>query len=370
MRYLLSTLLFLCLTLSPILAQDAVWSMAAQQPQYLNPARTGAFNGRHRINLSHRSQWWNVLEDQAYHTQAAAYSFRFCSQGGNGYFGLGMRLYADELGTAPYRSAQAKLAGSYMHLLDQGISDAYIAIGAEIGLVQHSLDINRLSFNAQFIDGGFDPDAATGENFLTDQYQFGDFAVGLVLRRNAVEVGVNFAHILGEPRQAFLSGATEGENKPPIRTSSYLDWQVLDAKDQVYVNWEVYHFRQRKFWMLQSIVQFSYDLYNDEVFGPTAGIGLRLTDRQRNPTEQALDWMQTESLILQGGFHFGTVNLLASYDINLSGLKRDSKGFGALEISLEVLTPMGRNDCVSCPKNSRQKKRARKRVHRRWGGVK
>ena len=80
-------------------------------------------------------------------------------------------------------------------------------------------------------------------------------------------------------------------------------------------------------------------------------------------TEQNDRWLQAESLLLQAGYNFGLMKLLATYDLNISQLNNDAKGFGALEVAIEIITPLGKEGCVRCPTNERQKKRARRRIH-------
>ena len=76
MRKLNSTIFFLFLLLTGLQAQDKHFTQFYAAPLTLNPALTGAFNGKYRASVIYRDQWRNVLDDP-YVTFASAIDVKF-----------------------------------------------------------------------------------------------------------------------------------------------------------------------------------------------------------------------------------------------------------------------------------------------------
>ncbi len=225
----LSVFLFLLPFLLPGLlpAQDKHFTQYYAAPMTINPALTGAFQGRYRMGVIRRDQWRQAL-DSPYTTFAGAIDVRFNARykknsKRDDAIGVGILFFNDKVDDVGFRTTQMAVSGAFHKSLDQaGIH--YLTIGTQLAINQRSVNYENLTFEDQYsgTDGYI---LATGENLPENNFSFFDMAIGLNYtfspsHRTTVYLGGALHHLL-EPNVSFLAANPDLEIDVPEPNKLY-----------------------------------------------------------------------------------------------------------------------------------------------------
>jgi len=190
-------------------AQDQHFSQFYASPLTLNPALTGALEGKYRFSMIYRDQWRKTL-DNPYQTYSAAADFRYkIKQYKKRYkdaLGVGVLFYNDKVNQINFSTNQLMISSAYHKALNPQ-SDQFLSLGLQIGMVQRNINYDQLSFDDQF--NGTDLfDNPTNEEFPENNFAFSDFQVGLhysysPIGKAGFYAGASMHHIL-EPETSFF----------------------------------------------------------------------------------------------------------------------------------------------------------------------
>jgi len=330
-------------------AQDPRFSQFFASPWNLNPALTGAFEGRWRVVANYRDQWSSLLSPVPFRTYSTAADMRW-NVGPYDHAALGIGLLHDEAGQARFSQNKALLGGAFLKQISGGPHrpTQVLSAGAQVGFGQNSVDWGRLWFSRQFDPNKEAPDfnAPNGEpNAGGNSDVYLDFNAGLlwyvVSNRNDGFWTMGIAwHHLNRPNVALLA-----EN-PTERL--YLRWTMhagglIPLSDQLGLLPGVLVMRQ------------------GPAFEATAGAGIRYANNDRN--EIALRtgaWLRTVNRLHQGLQTDALVAVVMlelerwmlglSYDLTTSSLARANNSRGAFELSLTYYHPAVRRSRVVCPR--------------------
>jgi type IX secretion system PorP/SprF family membrane protein len=181
-------------------SQDPVFSQYFLSPLQLNPALAGLTEDP-RFSANYRNQFPGF--NNAYRTYALSYDQFFPSKS----IGAGAWLLSDDAGDGILKTIKA--AGIFSYRLQ--LKDKLFAkMGAEVGVVQSTLNWNRLRFGDQIDDyqgtispGGIPyPTEETAPEKNTVVYP--DLGLGMVLYGNTFYSGISVRH-LNRPDPDFLS---------------------------------------------------------------------------------------------------------------------------------------------------------------------
>lgn len=200
MRYLL--LIIFCVGFAiTAQAQDRLFSQTYSAPLTLNPALTGAFDGKFRVSGIYRNQYNGILE-RPFQTYSTALDFKFGlgeSVKAKDLVGAGLMFYTDKVGELDFSTTNIALSGAFHKALDRN-SSQYLSLGFQMGIVQRNVNYSSITFQDQFdgLEGFNDP---TAENLPENNFSFGDMAVGLNYAltpapRTSLFVGVGVHHFL------------------------------------------------------------------------------------------------------------------------------------------------------------------------------
>jgi type IX secretion system PorP/SprF family membrane protein len=186
-------------------AQDPHFSQFFSSPLSLNPAFTGYFEGMHRLGVNFRHQW--IGAGEPFTTATVGFDTHFSTLGEkDNIIGLGVMAIGDRTANGAYNSNYASFSGAYHQVLDE---DGYqhLGLGIQANLGSKMLDMNRISFNTQFGNRGFDLSMSNGENFVSRSASYFDLNAGLLYNylfdRKRIYAGVSYYH-LGQPKISFL----------------------------------------------------------------------------------------------------------------------------------------------------------------------
>lgn len=190
----LSTFIFLCYFNGQ--SQDAFFTQWEAMPLYYNPALTGNFEGKLRIQSIYRNQWQSILGANSYRTTAASVDFNF-KDGKNRRVSLGAFGLNDVAGSANLRVNNFKISAAVEQLLgDSKAAHHALSIGVSGGLGIRKFDVEGIQW----------PDSNTVYTG-NDKRQFPDISAGLFWAfqgnsRFNFQIGTGLHH-LNRPNIAF-----------------------------------------------------------------------------------------------------------------------------------------------------------------------
>lgn len=190
---------FTILLVSYTQAQDPVFSQFFATPMQLNPAFAGTTYAP-RITLNYRNQWpsW----PNAYTTYAASYEQSI--EGLNS--GFGIVLMTDNAGDGIYKTN--RFSAVYGYKL-QMTNDLFMKMGVEAGLIQSTVDWDRLLFGDQLdpLNGSVDP---SGNPYQSEEVPpetlnrtMLDIAAGILIYSKNYYAGLAVKH-LNSPDESIL----------------------------------------------------------------------------------------------------------------------------------------------------------------------
>lgn len=325
-----------------IIAQDIHFSQFNNTPLLLNPALTGAFDANHRIIGNYKSQWRNV--DRAYLTYGFSYDMGILKgKLGGGLLGLGLQFFNDHGGINKMNLTQANVSVAYHLPLNK---KNFLTAGIQGGWGQRRIDESKMQWDNQYDPSspdGFNPALPSGEQLQFMNKNFGDFSAGLLWSFNSnaeaslkndakkVQAGVALFHV-NRPKQSLFN----------------LEESKLYMKIVVHVN-SFIGFSNSSFSLQPSAVWYNQGPSNYILFGSYFRYRLNEASKYTNfvsETAFALGchYRYGDAVIIGGQFEWKNFMLGVSYDVNVSGFTKATKGAGGMEIALRYITPLFSKD--------------------------
>lgn len=344
---LFNTFCLVCLLAITAQAQDIHFSQFYMSPLNLNPALTGVMNCNSRVSLNYRSQWASILGSAAFQTYSVSFDQRV-AVGRNDFFGIGGTFWGDRAGQAEFATTTGKLSLSYSKKVGGSRKFGnYLVAGVEAGAAQRSLNFLALRWGTQHDgDGGFDPNAVSGENFDRDQFLFADLAAGLL-----------WFMVFDEHNSLYVGGAFHHLNRADQSFNSTTEEDLLYSRYTVHAGGEF--MLGSRFGLVPGIIVMN----QGPSFQLNAGSSLKfLLDGGRNRSTQSFQvglWTRvsnrfdssvlTDALILSTRFDYENFALGFSYDLNTSPLNTATSGNGGFELSLQYKICGNQRRGVYCP---------------------
>jgi type IX secretion system PorP/SprF family membrane protein len=343
MKKLLFTLigLFILITLK---AQDKHFTQFYAAPLTLNPALTGAFDGRYRAGIIYRDQWRNVLENP-YRTFAASIDVKFDMELGSrtdDAFAIGLLFFNDEVSGIDFSTNQIALSGAFHKGLDYDKTQ-FLSLGFQGGLAQRNINYERLFFDDQF--NSLDAyDLATGEELPENNFSYADLSVGLNYsyrpsRKTSVFIGGAMHHIF-RPEVTFY-----GQEEPAGSSRLYSQYSgqlsaTLPLADRVSISPRFLIALQGPHLEMNTGANIRYQ-FDD--FGSNAihiGSWVRPVGNEDNS-------LGLDALVVMVGMELNAVLIGLSYDLNLTDISTARQG--AFELSITYVGEFDNSE-IFCPK--------------------
>ncbi len=199
-------------------AQDLHFTQYYATPMVLNPALTGALNGKYRFAFQYRDQWRNTL-DAPYTSFSSGLDLRFpLGYSGNTFSdaaGVGIQFQTDRVSDIGFTTTQMGIFGAFHKSLNER-NNQYFSAGLRIAFGQRNVNYQNLNFGDQF-DGTSGYTNATLEELPPNNFSFSDFSFGL-----------NYTYTPKGKTSVFLGFAMHHVNTPEI--GFYYD---EDADEQI-----------------------------------------------------------------------------------------------------------------------------------------
>jgi len=329
-------------------AQDREFSQFYAAPVILNPALTGAFDGRYRISLLYRDQWRNLLEDRSPHYSAGV-DFRFPIKYRNGRTqdGVGAGFFFTRQNNPNnFGITQFNLSGAYHKSLNQK-NNQFLTLGFGLGLSQRSISYEDLTFEDQF-DGLNGYNNPTGEELPPNNLAYSDLSVGLhysfaPASNKGLFLGVALQHV-NQPQVSFFfdeeADFSPGDDKLNMKIVGHIGG-ILPLGDQIQLHPRAVYFQQGNHWTFNAGAnfRFPFNSYQDNA--------LHLGAWAR-PVRDSFNPIELDSAVALLGLEFNSFLMGFSYDFPLSAFSRDQVGSGALEFSIRYVGKI-EGDNIFCP---------------------
>jgi len=336
--------LLLCSFLPKAFSQDKHFTQFYAAPMTLNPALTGAMEGRYRVGAIYRDQWRKVL-DNPIKTFEVAGDFRFKAPGRRvkeDAFGVGLMFFNDKVSVVDFSTTQIAVSMAYHKSLGSG-NRQFLTLGIQGGLTQRNVNYESLDFHDEF-DGTTGYTLPTGEDLPENNFSYSDLNIGLnyttaVGDDGRVFAGVAIHHIL-EPEISFYGNSNEGDK--------------LYRKYSAQIAANIPLTRDNRVALLPRFLIASQGPHMEI----NAGANFRIAMGQYGSSALHLggwvrpvrndDGMGLDAVVALVGFEYNNVLLGLSYDLNLGALQANQRQ-GAFEISVAYLGDY-ENDEIFCPK--------------------
>jgi type IX secretion system PorP/SprF family membrane protein len=330
LKGLVTGVLFLFIFLpSIVFAQDFHLSQYDAAPMFLNPAMTGMFDGEYRVHAQYRTQWAAVAS-KPFTTSGISFDMPLKK------FGVGLQIMNYRAGAGSYNVASALLSVAYDVVFD-GENIHHLALGAQGGILQKSINVSALTFGNQYIGdngGSFIPGIASGENFSNSSFTVSDFNAGALYyyakegsRLNPF-IGFSAFH-LTQPNESFMGA----DNKLPMEYFIHGGVKInVNEKIQLLPKF-IYmsQLNSQEFTASLLLHYFIKDADSYLIFGPT--------------------YRSNDAAIIEVGLKKGNYIARVSYDVNTSSLKTASSSKGGFEISLTYVAHRKKpNPLANCPR--------------------
>lgn len=302
--------------------QDIHFSQYLFNPQNVNPAETGNFEGKWRASAYHKNQW-----------KALGKPFVTSGIGGEINFfrtrkpiSLGILILNDISGQIPLEVNKINLSVAYHPV----IGKHHFHVGLQSGLVLKQLSLGTSTFPSQYDrnSGGYNPNLPGSEAFGFEPIYYPDVTAGISwnwkFKKFKPSLGYAIFHV-NKPTESFIGG----DFKIGIR-------QVIDARLQYqvtnYLALEAlfYETIQSKAQELLTGILARFDLVKTKTDNiQLLGLGLVRTGFLRNG----------DSAIVGVGMKKNNIEAMMSYDVTISTLKLANDNRGGIEFSIRYTMP-------------------------------
>lgn len=326
-------------------AQDAHFSQFFAAPQMLNPALTGALDGRYRVNAIYRDQWRRSL-DEPIKTFGLGADLRFNSPLDKAVqkdaVGVGITFFNDKVSVIDFSTTQIGLSLAYHKSLDAA-GKQFLSAGFQAGLTQRNITYEALNFQDEF-NGLNSYTLPTGEDLPANNFSYGDYNIGITYTSifgngGAFYGGVAMHHIL-QPVVSFYENDSEGD-KLYARYSAQLAASIpLDRGNRNSLHPRLLAQNQGAHFEINAGANWRAALgqYGEQALHLGAWI---------RPV-RAIDGFVVDAIIPMVGIELGSFLIGLSYDLNLSTLTNQRRR-SAFELSFTFLGDYD-NDSILCPK--------------------
>ena len=345
MKKNISIVMLLNVFLTVIHAQDRHFSQFYASPLSLNPALTGAFDGKYRVGATYRDQWRGLLE-QPYQTFSFGGDLRlnapFATRGNNDKIGIGLMFFRDIVNTLDFSTTQIALSGAYHKALSTFDNAQYLSIGYQLGLTQRNVSYDALTFQDQWngIDGYTLP---RRERLPENNFGYGDMSLGInysnaFAPRSSLFVGAAYHHF-NRPNVAFYKGDDIPKQPLLSRYSAQIALQ-FPISDALVMSPRFLVASQGAHLEVNAGANFRIEI--DKTYGTSLHFG-----GWARPVKNT-EGINLDAVVFMVGLEYNKVLLGVSYDLNLPHLQKYRTTANVFEISLIYLGEF-ENDELLCP---------------------
>ena len=351
LRIILACFVFIIFS-STLFAQDQHFTQYFAAPMTVNPAYTGAFQGKYRIGVVRREQWGQAL-NSPYTTFAGAVDIRFPASRKQRKFddavGVGVLFFNDKVDDVGFRTTQMALSAAYHKALDQ-YGSHYLTLGLQLATNQRSVNYENLTFEDQY-DGLNGYSLPTGEALPENNFSYSDVALGLnytfsPTRRVTFFLGAAMHHVF-EPNVSFLAANPDVSISIPEEDNLHRKYSAqLTARfpvaDNIHLTPRILIYSQGPHLEMNAGTNVRFSVGDFTPFALYLGSWVR-------PVRNADQTIMLDAVVGMIGIEYNNLLFGFSYDLNVDDLALSSNPRNSFEISIAYLGNF-ENDEILCPK--------------------
>ena len=348
MRQYLLQLVFLFVILIPTMhGQDKFLTQAFAHPVDLNPAFSGAIDGKYRVSLAYRDQWRSIVESSFTTTGIYGDLKIIPDQRKDDFFGAGFSLITERTEIFNVNQNMLSLYGSYHKALNPDLGQ-YISAGLNLGIAQRNINYENIFFDDQF-NGLDEYSLGTAEELPSNNFAFFDMGVGVMYTTDLGEfsgmsVGLSVDHVPGSSISFYKHTIDPDEliedSKINRKFTGFVSLE-LASNEYLSILPRIIFQKQGVHQMLAAaaLVKFDITNYDNQAFHIGGGIRFNQT------TESSLN---PSTAYLLTAYEIKGLLIGLSHDVLLTRLAADDRGKGAFELSISF-TGFYDNEESMCP---------------------
>ena len=320
-KHLLKAICIVMLCVANVSAQDIHFSQFYENEILRNPALTGIFSGDFKVGVNYRTQWGNI--SVPFNTIYATAETRVSVDGETGdYVSFGLATSYDKAGSISFNSFQVYPAVNFNKSMEDE-HNSYLSVGFTAGYLQRSVDMSKMTFSSQYVNGDYNSSNPSGENISVASLKNFDLGAGLSFNSSigankAINyyLGASVFHIL-QPKQAFSEINTFARNS--LKMQGNFGFKANITRQYGFV-FHLNYANQKPYqeWIGGGMISWRSVSEKAKNFSIYAGLFYRLND----------------AFIPTLKFDYGIYTVTVSYDVNNSSLRPATSGVGGYEISL------------------------------------
>jgi type IX secretion system PorP/SprF family membrane protein len=331
----------LCLLSSGLRAQDIHFSQFYENAILRNPALTGIFSGDYKAGLNYRTQWGNI--SNPFQTTMLSGETRVqVNREYHDYLSFGACISYDHAGSIDFNSFQFTPAVNYnKRLFDAHAS--YLSVGFAASYIQRSVNPTKMTLDNQYINGGYDANAPTGEMMKFEKITHYD-----------VSAGVSFNSSIGEDNRViyYIGGAAYHITRPKESFNPNESLIRLNAK---YTGSAGVTVRLAPEWALMATANYTNQApYQEIIGGGMISYRRPLSSSQLFALHAGCFIRAKDALIPTVKLDYNSYSFTASYDVTTSSLKPSLSSEGGWEFSVYIRGHYPRKDNfmdrMECPR--------------------
>jgi len=195
-------------------AQDIHFSQFYENSILRNPALTGIYSGDFKVGIDYRNQWSGIVTNPYQTAMATAEARILVNRNSADYLSFGLAASYDKAGTIDFTSQQIMPAIAYNKSLGDR-HNSYFSLGVAGGYVSRFVDMSKMTFSSQYVNGSYSSANPTGENAPFKSMGNYDLGVGISMNSSLDEdnranyyVGASMYH-LNQPTEIFNGGYSD-----------------------------------------------------------------------------------------------------------------------------------------------------------------
>ena len=294
--------------------QDFHYSMNQLSPLNLNPALTGWYNGDVRINSNHRSQWKSI--STPFDTYSISTDFSNPKL-----IPFGLLVNQDIAGDSKFKTLQIKFSFA-LNLIKDSLQQ--LRIGFQGGFSSKSININNLSFDAQYNGAYFDPSLPTTESFNSSSINYGNMSSGIFYVRKLGEKQLIKSNLsifnLNQSNQSFMGASP----------SVPIDIKIVSKIEYVVIFNDFFKLEN-------SFFNINQGPHTENLFGSEFHYILADLFNVKREIWLGLFYRNKDAVFVSAGITYDSWNFGISYDINFSELIPATRYRGGFEIALAYI---------------------------------
>ncbi|MCT4560084.1 MAG: PorP/SprF family type IX secretion system membrane protein [Crocinitomicaceae bacterium] len=313
---LLYLLAFLTCFSRSVSAQDVHWSQYFNNPVYLSPSNTGNFDADIRLIGNYRNQWKSVTIPYSTFQFSGEYIVKNFQN-----ISFGVQFLNDAVGDGNLTTNELVFTAAQQISLP-AFPDSKLRAGLALGFQSKRLNPSAFYFDNQFINGEFEPTAATGETNLAAQKSSLSSGIGL-----SFEQVLHPKHILqsswglfnlSRPNQGFYGAKVIRDLRSTFSLEDHYSYSDrIGFQPGIFLN------KQGK--------------YTEFILGSRISYVLNKKPKEYTALLGGLYYRWKDALYLYTGLDYQNWRFGLSYDFNFSKLTPASNVRGGIELSVRYL---------------------------------